>query len=67
MTTETTPEHTLADIVNNSPGSARVLESYGLDYCCGGRRSLADACAELGADPRQVIDSIDGLEKSEPG
>ena len=35
------PELTLGELVNQVPGSARVLESYGLDYCCGGRRFAA--------------------------
>ena len=43
MTTIT--EHTaLADIVTAQPGLARELEARGLDYCCGGAATLADAC-----------------------
>jgi regulator of cell morphogenesis and NO signaling len=38
------PELVLGDLVNQLPGSARVFESYGLDYCCGGRRTLHQAC-----------------------
>ena len=38
------PDVTLGELVNRLPGSARVLESCGIDYCCGGRRSLSDAC-----------------------
>lgn len=38
------PTVTLGELVNQQPGSARVLESYGLDYCCGGSRTLHQAC-----------------------
>ena len=35
---------TLADIVTTKPSAARTLERHHLDYCCGGRETLADAC-----------------------
>ncbi|HSB88272.1 MAG TPA: iron-sulfur cluster repair di-iron protein [Ilumatobacteraceae bacterium] len=50
---------TLGQIVVANPAAARVLESYGLDYCCGGHRSLSDACAAAGVDPRAVTDALD--------
>lgn len=56
--TTLTPETTLAEIVTNRPESARVLESLDLDYCCGGRRSLAEACSGIGADPVDVLDQL---------
>ena len=45
---------TLAELVLARPSSARVLERLGLDYCCGGRRSLGDACHGRGLDPTTV-------------
>jgi regulator of cell morphogenesis and NO signaling len=27
------------------PAATRVFEKLGIDYCCGGKRSRADACA----------------------
>ncbi len=48
----------LADIINVAPGSARVLEGFGLDYCCHGQRNLEDACGEAGIDPDNVLDSL---------
>jgi regulator of cell morphogenesis and NO signaling len=45
---------TLADLVLERPGAAHVLERLGLDYCCGGRRTLAEACAERGLDAATV-------------
>jgi regulator of cell morphogenesis and NO signaling len=49
----------LADLVTERPIAARVLYQLGLDYCCGGRRSLAEACAERGLDPRGVLAELD--------
>lgn len=54
-----TPEITLGEIVTERPGSARILESLNLDYCCGGRRSLAVACSETGVDPVELIKRLD--------
>lgn len=48
------PSRSLAELVLERPASARVLARLGLDYCCGGRRSLAEACAEQNLDPATV-------------
>jgi regulator of cell morphogenesis and NO signaling len=48
------PSSSLAELVLERSAHARVLERLGLDYCCGGRRSLAEACAERGLDPATV-------------
>lgn len=55
---ENLAEHTLADIVLKFHQSAAVLEKYQLDFCCKGRRTLKDACAEKGLDPKTVIADI---------
>jgi regulator of cell morphogenesis and NO signaling len=48
------PERTVAELVVEAPGRSRVFEELGIDYCCGGRRSLASACAERGLDADAV-------------
>jgi regulator of cell morphogenesis and NO signaling len=52
-------DRTLGDMVTSVPGSARVLESFGLDYCCGGGRSLTAACLAAGLDPIEVIGALE--------
>lgn len=44
----------LAELVLKRPSAARVLQRLGLDYCCGGRRSLREACTERGLDAETV-------------
>lgn len=51
---------TLADIVTARPSTARVLERRGLDYCCGGAATLADACAARSIDPDAVLAELVG-------
>jgi regulator of cell morphogenesis and NO signaling len=45
----------LSELVTQRPGSAAVLEALGLDYCCGGAHSLAEACAAAGLDVDEVV------------
>ncbi|MEO9174617.1 MAG: DUF542 domain-containing protein, partial [Gaiellales bacterium] len=45
----------LADLVIADPSRARVFEKLGIDYCCGGKMSLADASESLGLDANDVI------------
>jgi regulator of cell morphogenesis and NO signaling len=49
-----TIEPTLGDLVATNPAAARVFETFGLDYCCHGERTLRAACADAGVDPVAV-------------
>ena len=56
-----TLDQSLAEVVSALPDSTRVLESFGLDYCCGGhrlRRRLADAGIGSGV----VLDAVADIE-----
>src|SRR5690606_3968585 len=41
---------TVGQLVARHPQTARVFEIHGIDYCCGGKRTLESACAREGAD-----------------
>jgi regulator of cell morphogenesis and NO signaling len=49
------------------PAAARLLHRLGIDYCCGGKRTLAGACRAAGADPAQVIAAISASAPGERG
>jgi regulator of cell morphogenesis and NO signaling len=51
----------VGDLVAEQPGRARLFERLGIDYCCGGRRPLADACLERGLDPTTVAVLLSAL------
>lgn len=57
---------TLAEIATTHPGAASVFYRHGLDFCCGGRRSLADACGARGLDPAAIIAEV-GREENAAG
>lgn len=50
---------TLGDLVTENPARARVLERFGIDYCCHGQRSLAEATDESGLDLAEVASALD--------
>ncbi len=56
------PSTTLAEIVTQRPALARELERRSLDYCCGGQKTLAEACADLGLDPDDTAADLDGAQ-----
>lgn len=55
------PDRTLADAVTADPAATRVFEAYGLDYCCGGRRSIEEACRTAGVDVDAVLAALEDL------
>jgi regulator of cell morphogenesis and NO signaling len=54
--TENTVVGDLAAVV---PGSVRVFERHGVDFCCGGKKSLAAACDEAGLSFEDIAHEIE--------
>jgi len=52
-TTKTVREYAL-----EIPAATRIFEKLRLDYCCGGGKSLADACTAAGVSVDEVLDSL---------
>jgi regulator of cell morphogenesis and NO signaling len=52
------PTRRLADLVTAHPSLARELERRGLDYCCGGSRTLAEACAARELETDAVVQEL---------
>ncbi len=49
---------TLAEVVDAHPKLARELERRQLDYCCGGRSTLAEACVQAGLDAESIAEEL---------
>ena len=56
---------TVRSIAIDHPASTRVFERFGIDYCCGGQRSLEDACGRAKAPLDQVMHALEELQASE--
>ncbi len=57
-------QRTVGEPVTERPGRARVFERLEIDYCCGGKRPLEDACAAKGLDAVAVAAMLEALEEA---
>lgn len=47
-------DETLGQIAAKDLRKAQVFKKYGLDFCCGGKKTVKEACAEKGLDVTRV-------------
>lgn len=50
---------TVGEIVAGDFRTAAVFHEFGIDFCCGGRRTVADACRERHVDRDVVLEAIE--------
>jgi len=55
---------TVREIALEQPTSIRVFERLGIDYCCGGRRPLTEACSERNLEVADVVSALNSAAKS---
>ncbi|MDZ7716792.1 MAG: iron-sulfur cluster repair di-iron protein [Balneolaceae bacterium] len=56
-----TKERTVGEIVADDYRAAGVFKKYGLDFCCGGGKSLADACERKGLNAETLLQEIEEI------
>jgi regulator of cell morphogenesis and NO signaling len=49
---------TVREIALEQPHSIRVFEHFGIDYCCGGRKPLGEACAARNLPVDEVLSEL---------
>ena len=62
-------DETLGQIVAKDLRKAQVFKKYGLDFCCGGKKTVKEACAEKGIDVTKIekeLQQADRLPASRP-
>ncbi len=53
---------TVGEIVRAVPARSRIFENLGIDYCCGGKKPLAEVCRSKGLDPATVVAMLAALD-----
>jgi regulator of cell morphogenesis and NO signaling len=57
----------VADLARLHPATIRVFQRHGIDFCCGGKRTLAEAASRAGIDPVGVAEELRQTLAQPPG
>jgi regulator of cell morphogenesis and NO signaling len=57
---------TVGELVNQRMSRTRVFERFGVDYCCGGKTPLIEACAKGGVELSDVLEALREAEAHSP-
>ncbi|MFN2372693.1 MAG: DUF542 domain-containing protein, partial [Cyclonatronaceae bacterium] len=49
---------TIAELVTADYRTAGVFRKYGLDFCCGGKKTVSDACSSHNLDAGEVLGEL---------
>jgi regulator of cell morphogenesis and NO signaling len=53
-----TTQARVADLAVTHPATIKVFQRHHIDFCCGGRIPLVDACERQGLDPEALVDEL---------
>lgn len=59
-------ERTVGEIVAERPSQSRIFQSFGIDFCCQGVRTLAEACERKDIDPTAVVGQLEAELRDKP-
>lgn len=57
-------DKTVREIVIENPSTSRIFEAAGIDYCCGGNKSLAEACERANVRTEYVLEQLERAKNS---
>lgn len=57
-----TSSSTVREIALQLPSSIRIFEAFGIDYCCGGNKSLMQASQQAGVSPERLLEKLSELD-----
>jgi regulator of cell morphogenesis and NO signaling len=57
-------DKTLGELAANDFKKALVFKKFGLDFCCGGKKTVKEACAEKSIDPIHVENELDKIDNA---
>ena len=50
---------TVGEIAAEVPHSTKIFAKHGIDFCCGGKKPLAEACSAAGVAMSEVVEQIE--------
>jgi regulator of cell morphogenesis and NO signaling len=63
----TATTQTVREIALEQPSSIRVFEQFGIDYCCGGRKPLSEACTAGNLEVDAVLAALEAAAQAPAG
>ena len=57
-------ENTIGATVAQNFRTAQVFERFGLDFCCGGKKSIYEACEKKGINPEYVLAELNNVSEN---
>lgn len=51
-------DETIGQIVSKDMRKAEVFKKFGIDFCCGGKKTIREACSEKGIDPERLTQEL---------
>ena len=63
---ELSPSTTVGQLVVDRPSRARIFERHKIDYCCGGKIPLSEACEKRGVDLATILAELEAAEAPTP-
>jgi len=58
-----TKSKTIGELVASDYRKAEIFKRFGLDYCCGGSKTVKEACADKGLDSAVVESAMEDMER----
>lgn len=59
-------DRTVGEIVADRPSQSRIFQSYGIDFCCQGGRTLREACEKKGIAAESVAEQLEAELRDKP-
>jgi len=57
-------ENRIGEVVAENFRTAKIFEENGLDFCCGGKKTIIEACTEKGVDPDNLLTQLNKIDDS---
>ncbi len=60
-------DRTVGQLVAERPSRSRIFEQFGIDYCCGGKKPLEEACRDRQLPVSQVVAALTAADQAPAG